>query len=78
MYQTPFSDRIRNEAKVPTMTVGNITSAPGEYHFDRARADLCRACPLRHWHRDIRRDGGDEGWSGSRPGFKMVFTCRRW
>ena len=27
MYQTPFSDRIRNEAKVKTMTVGNIYEA---------------------------------------------------
>jgi len=26
-FQTPFSDRIRHEAKVPTMTVGNISSA---------------------------------------------------
>ena len=25
MFQTPFSDRIRNEAGIPTMTVGNIT-----------------------------------------------------
>jgi anthraniloyl-CoA monooxygenase len=27
MFQTPFSDQIRNEAKVATMCVGNITSA---------------------------------------------------
>jgi NADH:flavin oxidoreductases, Old Yellow Enzyme family len=26
MYQAPFSDRIRNEARIPTMTVGNIRS----------------------------------------------------
>jgi anthraniloyl-CoA monooxygenase len=26
MYQAPFSDRIRNEAHIPTMTVGNIRS----------------------------------------------------
>jgi anthraniloyl-CoA monooxygenase len=25
MFQTPFSDRIRNEADIPTMTVGNIS-----------------------------------------------------
>jgi anthraniloyl-CoA monooxygenase len=25
MFQTPFSDRIRNEAGIPTMTVGNIS-----------------------------------------------------
>ena len=42
MYQTPFSDRIRNEAGVPTIAVGNI------YEFDHVnsiiaagRADLC-------------------------------------
>jgi anthraniloyl-CoA monooxygenase len=42
MFQTPFSDRIRNEAGVPTMAVGNITE------FDQinsilasGRADLC-------------------------------------
>ncbi|HSJ15736.1 MAG TPA: hypothetical protein VK939_15120, partial [Longimicrobiales bacterium] len=27
MFQTPFSDRIRNEARVPTIAVGNITDA---------------------------------------------------
>ena len=42
MYQTPFSDRIRNEARVPTIAVGNI------FEFDHVntiiaagRADLC-------------------------------------
>ncbi len=42
MFQTPFSDRIRNEAAIPTMAVGNITE------FDQlnsiiasGRADLC-------------------------------------
>ena len=27
MFQTPFSDQVRNEARVATMCVGNITSA---------------------------------------------------
>ena len=27
MFQTPFSDKIRNEAKLATMAVGNITDA---------------------------------------------------
>lgn len=27
MFQTPFSDRIRNEAKIPTIAVGNVTDA---------------------------------------------------
>ena len=42
MFQTPFADRVRNEAGVPTMAVGNITE------FDQinsilaaGRADLC-------------------------------------
>jgi anthraniloyl-CoA monooxygenase len=42
MYQTPFSDRLRNEAGIPTIAVGNITD------FDQinsiiaaGRADLC-------------------------------------
>ncbi|MCR9220362.1 MAG: bifunctional salicylyl-CoA 5-hydroxylase/oxidoreductase [Alphaproteobacteria bacterium] len=42
MFQTPFSDRIRNEAEIPTMAVGNI------YEIDHVnsilmagRADIC-------------------------------------
>ncbi|WP_394822007.1 bifunctional salicylyl-CoA 5-hydroxylase/oxidoreductase [Pendulispora albinea] len=42
MYQTPYSDRVRNEAKIPTMTVGNITSADQVNTILIAgRADLC-------------------------------------
>ena len=42
MYQTPFSDQIRNEAKIPTMTVGNITSGDQVNTILAAgRADLC-------------------------------------
>jgi anthraniloyl-CoA monooxygenase len=42
MYQTPFSDRIRNELGVATMTVGNITE-PDEVNtiIAAGRADLC-------------------------------------
>jgi anthraniloyl-CoA monooxygenase len=42
MFQTPFSDRIRNEAHIPTMTVGAITS-PDEVNsiLLAGRADLC-------------------------------------
>jgi anthraniloyl-CoA monooxygenase len=41
-FQTPFSDRIRNEAGIATMTVGNITS-PDEINsiLVAGRADLC-------------------------------------
>ena len=42
MYQTPFSDRIRNEARVPTIAVGNITEADQVNAIIAAgRADLC-------------------------------------
>ena len=42
MFQTPFSDRIRNEAGVPTMAVGNITE-PDQLNsiIASGRADLC-------------------------------------
>ncbi|MDX2120748.1 MAG: bifunctional salicylyl-CoA 5-hydroxylase/oxidoreductase [Gemmatimonadota bacterium] len=40
-FQTPFSDRIRHEAQVPTMTVGNISSAADANTILAAgRADL--------------------------------------
>jgi anthraniloyl-CoA monooxygenase len=41
-FQTPFSDRIRNEAGVPTMAVGNITE-PDQLNaiIASGRADLC-------------------------------------
>jgi anthraniloyl-CoA monooxygenase len=42
MFQTPFSDRIRNEAGVPTIAVGNITEADQINSIIAAgRADLC-------------------------------------
>jgi len=42
MFQTPFSDRIRNEAAVPTIAVGNITEADQVNSIIAAgRADLC-------------------------------------
>ena len=42
MFQTPFSDRIRNEAHVPTIAVGNITD-PDQVNgiIAAGRADLC-------------------------------------
>ena len=41
-YQTPFSDQIRNEARVPTIAVGNITEADQVNAIIAAgRADLC-------------------------------------
>ena len=42
LYQTPFSDRIRYEAGIPTMTVGNIGSYDDVNSILAAgRADLC-------------------------------------
>ena len=42
MFQTPFSDWIRNEAHVPTIAVGNITEADQVNSIIAAgRADLC-------------------------------------
>jgi anthraniloyl-CoA monooxygenase len=41
-YQTPFADRVRNEVGIPTLTVGNITSADQVNTILLAgRADLC-------------------------------------
>ncbi|MEP6691458.1 MAG: bifunctional salicylyl-CoA 5-hydroxylase/oxidoreductase, partial [Gemmatimonadaceae bacterium] len=42
MFQTPFSDRIRNEAGIPTIAVGNITE-PDQVNgiIAAGRADLC-------------------------------------
>lgn len=42
MFQTPFSDRIRNEADIPTMAVGNIYEVDHVNSILAAgRADLC-------------------------------------
>lgn len=42
MYQTPFSDQVRNEANIPTIAVGNITE-PDQVNsiIASGRADLC-------------------------------------
>jgi anthraniloyl-CoA monooxygenase len=42
LFQTPFADRVRHEAKMPTMTVGNIQSyADVNSILVAGRADLC-------------------------------------
>lgn len=42
MFQTPFADRVRNEARVPTMAVGAITEADQINSIVASgRADLC-------------------------------------
>ena len=42
LFQTPFSERVRNEAGIPTMTVGNI-SGPDQINaiITEGKADLC-------------------------------------
>ena len=42
LYQTPFSDRVRQEAEIPTMTVGAVTTyADVNSIIAAGRADLC-------------------------------------
>ena len=42
MFQTPFADRVRNEAKIPTIAVGAIFEADHANSIIAAgRADLC-------------------------------------
>jgi anthraniloyl-CoA monooxygenase len=42
MFQTPFADHVRNEARVATMAVGNITETDHVNSIVMAgRADLC-------------------------------------
>ncbi|WP_426042453.1 bifunctional salicylyl-CoA 5-hydroxylase/oxidoreductase [Brevundimonas sp. TWP2-3-4b1] len=69
MYQTPFSDRIRNEARVATMAVGNI------YEIDHVnsmlaagRADLCAlARPHLADPNWSLRAAAELGWRGIQP-----------
>jgi anthraniloyl-CoA monooxygenase len=42
MFQTPFSEMIRNECRIPTIAVGNITTADQVNTIIAAgRADIC-------------------------------------
>jgi anthraniloyl-CoA monooxygenase len=50
LYQTPFSDRIRHEAGVPTMAVGNISSYTDvNTILASGRADLCLLARAHLW-----------------------------
>jgi anthraniloyl-CoA monooxygenase len=50
LYQTPFSDRIRHEARVPTMAVGNISSYTDvNTILASGRADLCLLARAHLW-----------------------------
>jgi anthraniloyl-CoA monooxygenase len=49
-FQTPFAERIRIEAKIPTMTVGNISSfADVNSILAAGRADLCVLARAHLW-----------------------------
>jgi anthraniloyl-CoA monooxygenase len=65
LFQTPFSDRIRHEARVPTMTVGNISSAADANTILAAgRADLVVMARAHlwdpYWTRHAARELGHE------------------
>ncbi|HEX7878361.1 MAG TPA: bifunctional salicylyl-CoA 5-hydroxylase/oxidoreductase, partial [Candidatus Eisenbacteria bacterium] len=66
LFQTPFSDRIRNEGKVPTIAVGNITDAEQvNMILAGGRADLVALARPHladpHW---TLRAAADLGWRG--------------
>ncbi|MFT5656696.1 MAG: anthraniloyl-CoA monooxygenase, partial [Arenicella sp.] len=66
MFQTPFSDQIRNDADIPTMAVGNIFEVDHVNSILMAgRADLC--CLARPHLSDpnwILRAAAEQGYSG--------------
>ena len=66
MFQTPFSDRIRNEALVPTIAVGNITESDQVNAIVTAgRADLCAlARPHLSDPQWTLRAAADQGYAG--------------
>jgi anthraniloyl-CoA monooxygenase len=69
MFQTPFSDRIRNEAGVATMAVGNIYEPDHVNSILAAgRADLCAlARPHLADPNWSLRAAAELGWRGLRP-----------
>lgn len=69
LYQTPFSERIRHEAEMPTMTVGNISSyADCNSVLLAGRADLCVIARAHlfdpYWtqHAAFEQAHGDASW----------------
>jgi anthraniloyl-CoA monooxygenase len=65
LFQTPFAERIRLEARVPTMTVGNISSySDVNTVLAAGRADLCVLARAHlfdpYWTRHAARDLGVE------------------
>ena len=63
MFQTPFSDQVRNEARVATMCVGNITTADQVNTILAAgRADSGRAGPAASGRSVVHDAGGGLVW----------------
>jgi anthraniloyl-CoA monooxygenase len=81
LYQVPFSDRIRHEAGIPTMTVGNIASyADVNSILAAGRADLCVLARGHlwdpYWTRHAARELGWELPWPSQYGSVQGFTPR--
>jgi anthraniloyl-CoA monooxygenase len=70
LYQTPFSDRIRQEAGIATMAVGNISSyADGNTILAAGRADLVVLARAHLWDPYWTRHAAHElGWPMKWPG----------
>ena len=66
MWQTRFSEQVRNEAKIPTIAVGNIASADQVNTILAAgRADLCAlARPHLADPNWTLRAAAEQGWDG--------------
>jgi len=63
LFQTPYSDRVRHEAEIPTMTVGNISTwADVNSILVAGRADLCVLARAQlydpYWTRHAAQDQG--------------------
>jgi anthraniloyl-CoA monooxygenase len=69
MFQTPFSDRIRNETGIPTIAVGNITD-PDQVNsiIAAGRADLCALA---------RPHLADPNWT-LRAAAQLGYTAQAW
>jgi len=69
LYQTPFADRVRHEAGIPVMTVGNISSYTDVNTILAAgRADLCVLARAHLWDPYWTRHAARElGWTVEWP-----------
>ena len=83
MFQTPFSDRIRNEAGIATMAVGNIYEADHVNSILMAgRADLC--CLARphladpYWTLHAAAQLGYRARPGRSPIWPAAISCTAW